>query len=518
MTTSISAHPLSLEQKKQSSVKSTEACKSWTRKDVFLDMLEKRGIVFQDMLENAAFFRVNPHLLPTMLKILNHSYDVDGDLKGQGCFASNDYLAIYEQKIGSVLVKAFSSRTIKRHKSQLQEGRQLTLVERHTFKTRPITLRSVDTIGDSPQTTLCIPSDYYVSFNSAVDWHKKTREFTELFAQEISNIISYEQFEEISFDKHSKNKFRGLVGGLRFTTTLFCSSKEEGTLKGPIFFKAKRKRNGELRKPRRSSLIFTPVRRGSLGKQQVYDGNGPDFRDSPARHSSLAGSGVLKNAQEGRDLPKSTPCFNGPIVKISEKPIRKPPDGLNTKGVGLHAYKEKQVSTGSLNEFYRRRDSEPCSKAAKSPKKPLSPSCLAKLPVGLSQDTSRISKNNFKFNQMPDIRWLTSQKARDWGKRDDFTEAKALRKLQSIADRFEELLEKGEIPAKHAMTRDILDYWLGKINPLQLMYVIEEATQYKLREKAEIYSKVRFFEYRICATIKAVYEYEQRKYLSNLKE
>lgn len=518
MPPSISAHPLSLEQKKQSSVKSRETCKSWTRKDVFLDMLEQRGISFQEMLENAAFFRANPYLLPTMLKILNHSYDLDGWLKAQGCYGSNEYLAKYHQTIGSVFVKACSQRTIKRHKAQLQAGKQLTLVERHSFKKREKTLRGVDLVGKRPRTTLCIPSEYYVHFNSAVDWHKTTREFSELFSEQVSDLISYEQYEEINLCDINSNNSNYLNFGLRYTITTSCSSKEEGTLPGPIFFKAQTKENGELRKPRESSLLFTAVRQGSLGNQQVCDGNGPDFVGSPARQSSLVGSNVVKNAQEERDFRESTACSNRPDVKINEKPHRRPPDGLNAKGVGLHAHKEKQASTGSLNKFYRKQDSEPCSKSAKLVRKPLSASCLAKMPTGLSQDLSELTNKKLKFNQMPDIRWLTSQKAREWGKRDDFTEAKALRKLQSIADRFEELLEKGEIPAKHAMTRDILDYWLGKINPLQLMYVIEEATQYKLREKAEIYSKVRFFEYRICATIKAVYEYEQRKYLSKLKE
>ena len=254
-------------EKKQSSVKTANIGSCWTRRDVFLDMLDKRGIPFTDILENAAFFRQFPHLVPSMLKILNPCYDCDGFMNPRNSYYSNSSLAKKEQMIGSVMVKFCSERTIKRHKSLLQSGRQLTLVERHSFKKRTPKHLNTDGIDllDDPRTTMCLPSDFYLHFTSAVDWHKTMRECSELFSQEISDLISYEHFEEISFDTIENNKFRGLYGVPRYTTTLSSSSNEEGTYEGPLFFRAKRKKNGELRKPRSSRLLISPARQSSLG-------------------------------------------------------------------------------------------------------------------------------------------------------------------------------------------------------------------------------------------------------------
>ena len=466
-------------EKKQPTVKKGEISRPWTRRDVFLDLLEQRGICFNEMIETAAFFRCNPHLLPTMLKILNPCYDVEGFFRHRNSYYSNQSLAEKDQMIGSVRVKACSVATIKRHKQHLEKSGQLMLVERHSFKKRAPTLLNTDTVNDldDHRTTLCIPKPFYSKFNSSVDWHQKLRECLELFSEEVSKVISYEHFEEIDLDKLHNNKLRELYGEPRITNTIFSLSKDKGTYVGSIFFKAKRKKNGELRKPRVSRLLITPARQSSLCGS----------RDK---------SGVVGNARmafEGRKAVKPV-CYGGvdpgTSVESAVKRSEMSSVGRNRINVGETTAKEKQASQTHLKA---------------SVQKHKKPRVISK------QETKPL-----KLSDFAGVCGHVTKSAWQWAGDNSVSENGALVRLRDLASSEEAALESGGLSAKDAVTPDILDYWLAKVNPVQLLYIFSEAADFAKSNR--VFSRVKFLEYRICATIKNINAYEQRKNFNKEQE
>ena len=470
-------------EKKQSSVKKDSVGSCWTRRDVFLDMLDQRGIPFTSLVYYSAYFVSNPCLLHTALKLLNPCYNCDQEFNPNASYFSNKSLAEKSGPIGSVIVNSCSVSTIVRHKLQLAQDGIFSLIERHDYKPSH---KTIGTYGlaksrsiNAPQTTVHVPSEFFAHFNSAADFHQMIRQANDLFPEFVSRVLSYEHSQQISIDDLSKNKLCEQGGDYRVTNTLFSLSKDKGTYEGSIFLRAKRKKNGELRKPRSSRLLITPARQKTMC--------------SPARQSSLCSSsgklgiaGRSNLAFEGRN--EVNPVCSGEVDPgISNQPTHKSPEtpcvGQNRINMGEATAGEKQASEGPL-----------------------------KTPIQKQKTTRVVSRQEtrpLKLSQMPDARAKIGKKAYDWAAGIRISEGGALVRLQRFGKQQQLAIDGGKLSAKDAFTTDVVDYWLTKVNPIQLMYILDESSAFIKKNK--VYSRVRFLEYRICSAIKNITAYEQRK-------
>lgn len=225
-----------------------------------------------------------------------------------------------------------------------------------------------------------------------------------------------------------------------------------------------------MRKPRVSRLLITPARQSSLCGS----------RDK---------SGVVGNARmafEGRKAVKPV-CYGGvdpgTSVESAVKRSEMSSVGRNRINVGETTAKEKQASQTHLKA---------------SVQKHKKPRVISK------QETKPL-----KLSDFAGVCGHVTKSAWQWAGDNSVSENGALVRLRDLASSEEAALESGGLSAKDAVTPDILDYWLAKVNPVQLLYIFSEAADFAKSNR--VFSRVKFLEYRICATIKNINAYEQRK-------